>query len=96
MKVIVLGMDWNEGISKKTGNPYSMASLFCAVPIDGKNAKGCMGMAYDATPEVVRQFDSFVFPFEADLVLQDVMRFGKRETKLLDVKPISTGVKAKV
>jgi hypothetical protein len=89
MKVNVIGLDWMEGVSKKTGNNYSIGRLFVTLPIDGKNAKGSQGAEYECTAELARRFDQLPFPFEAELQLQDVVRFGKRETRLVDVTPVS-------
>ncbi len=88
MKVTVIGLDWMEGVSKKTGNNYSIGRFFVTLPIDGKNAKGNQGAEYEASAEMVRRFDQLPMPFEADMTFQDVVRFGKRESKLVDVTPI--------
>lgn len=89
MKVTVTGFDWMEGDSKKTGRPYSIGKFYVQLPIDGKNAKGTMGAEYDTTAELVRRFEVYPVPFEAQLVIQDVVRFGKRESKLVDVVPLA-------
>lgn len=89
MKVVVIGHDHMEGISQKTNKPYAIGRVFAAVKIDGKNAKGAQGTEYAVEPEVIKKISHLPLPFEADLVIEDVMRFGKRETKVLDVQPLA-------
>lgn len=89
MKVQVIGCDWMEGVSKKTGNNYSIGRFYVTLPIDGKNARGQQGAEYEATAELVRRFDTYPMPFEAEMTFQDVVRYGKRESKLVDVVPLT-------
>lgn len=96
MKVTIVGLDWMEGTSKKTGNAYAIGRLFAILPIDGKNAKGFQGAEYDCSPELARQFDNYPLPFEAELTMQDVVRYGKRESRLVECKPVSAGKPAPV
>lgn len=100
MKVTICGIEVNEGVSKKTGNAYSMGSLhtICALapPFGGKDniAKGFMGTTYEADPVLLRKLEHLPFPLEAEVVIQNVMRFGKRQEVVADVVPVTHVKKA--
>lgn len=91
MKVTVLGLDRSEGVSTKSGTPkpYSIGKIFAAVRMDGPNAKGLQGTEYQVDVELIKKLEHLPFPFEADLVIEDVMRYGKRESKVFNVEPLS-------
>lgn len=95
MKVVVIGFESSEDVSKKTGREYAIGKVYAAVKLDGRNVegkficKGAMGTEYSVEPSVVKRIAHLPVPFEADLVVEDVMRFGKRETKVFDVVPAS-------
>lgn len=94
MKVMVIGMERSEGVSNKTGKPYAIGRVHAAVKMeeasgDKRASKGAMGTSYDVDVEAVKRLEHLPLPFEADLEVEDVMRFGKRETKVLDVKPVA-------
>jgi hypothetical protein len=95
MKVTVLGVDRSEGVSMKSGTakPYAIGKVFAAVRIDGPNAKGSQGTEYQVEVELVRRIEHLPMPFEADLTIEDVMRYGKRESKVFDITPISIATK---
>lgn len=106
MKVQVLGFERSEGISEKSGTPkpYKMASLHtsCALeqrmeddPAKGKSAlaKGYMGTTYSVGVDVIRRIEHLSPPFTAELIIEDRIRFGKRESNVTDIKPIARGDK---
>ncbi|WP_114973669.1 hypothetical protein [Rhodoferax ferrireducens] len=91
MKVLVIGLDFAEGVSTKSGTPkpYSIGKLFVACKIDGQNARGAQGTEYQVDVSTIKKINHLPLPFEADLHVEDVMRFGKRESKVFDVVPTS-------
>lgn len=95
MKVVVIGFESSEDVSKKTGRDYAIGKVYAAVKLDGRNVegkficKGAMGTEYGVDPSVVKKIAHLDTPFEAELLVEDVMRFGKRESKVLEVRPIS-------
>lgn len=91
MKVLVIGMDFAEGVSTKSGAPkaYSIGKLFVACKIDGQNARGAQGTEYQVDVSVIKKINTLPLPFEADLQVEDVMRYGKRESKVFDVVPVT-------
>lgn len=95
MKVTVLGVDRSEGVSHKTGTakPYSIGKVYAAVRVDGANAKGMQGTEYQVEVELVKRIEHLPMPFEAELTIEDVMRFGKRESKVFDITPLSIQAK---
>jgi hypothetical protein len=97
MKIKVVGIERAEGVSTKTGTPkpYSMGQMHAMVPLeesggslDSRRSKGFMGATYPVSAELVKQIEELSFPFDAELTIQDVMRFGKRESKVMDVRPV--------
>lgn len=96
MKITVIGLERSEGISSKTNKPYAIGRVHAAVKMEevggaGRMSKGTMGTSYDVDVEAIKRLEHLPLPFDADLEVEDVMRFGKRETKVLDVRPL--GVK---
>lgn len=99
MKVIVLGVERMEGVSKEKegragGKQYAIGKVHAACVLDtARNgekslAKGAMGTTYDVDVELVRRIEHNTFPFHAELLIEDVMRFGKREGKVMEVRPL--------
>ena len=90
MKAILIGHEFSEGISKKTNKPYAIGRLYAAVKLDSANgnAKGAMGAQYDTTPEVVRSIAHNSLPLEVELEIEEVMRFGNKESRVVGVKPL--------
>lgn len=96
MRISVIGLERSEGVSQKSGTPkpYAIGRVHAAVKVeamasDKRMAKGAMGTSYDVDVEVIKRLEHLPMPFEAELTAEDVMRFGKRETKVLDVVPVS-------
>lgn len=89
----VSGFEASEGVSKKSGNSYSIGTLHTltklAPPMGAGNiAVGEMGDQYRVDAEVIRRIAHLPTPFIADVVTEDLMRFGKRETVVTDVRPV--------
>lgn len=88
MKLLVIGLEVNEGTSKKTGNPYSIGKLHAALPMVGSaNAKGYQGHTIDCEVSILRKVEHLPCPFEAEVETTQVMRYGKPQTEVLSVVP---------
>lgn len=88
MKAHVIGFEISEGISKKTGKPYSIGKLYAALPIIGQGARGLMGSTYACEPVILRKLENCVLPVECELEMQDVMRYGERKQEIASVVPV--------
>ncbi len=89
----VCGFEITEGVSKKSGAAYSIGTLHTltklAPPMGADNiATGHMGDQYRVDAEVLRRIAHLPTPFFAEVVTEDLMRFGKRETVVTDVRPV--------
>lgn len=91
----IVGIEISEGTSKKTGNAYSIGSVYTltklAPPMGADNvAKGYMGDKYQLDVEILRRIQHLPFPIVAEVTTEDVMRFGKRETIVTEIRPTET------
>jgi len=99
MKMQICGVEVSEGVSKKTGKPYSMGSLHTLTPLappmgEGNVAKGSMGSTYECDPVLLRKLEHLPFPVLAEVDIGAQMRFGERREVVLDVRPIDMVKKA--
>lgn len=94
MKVFLIGSTPLDGLSKKTGKPYDMSAFYSVARLDASDGetKGHMGCDHKTTASVVRSIShldySFFKPLEVDLELEEVMRYGKKETMVTAVHPV--------
>lgn len=100
MKLSIVGLEASSGVSSKSGKPYDMGQLHSvarlADPFDSSGiAKGSMGTSYRCSSELVKSLAHNPLPFFAEVEVQDVMKFGKREQVVISVTPISTAKDAK-
>lgn len=89
----IVGIEIAEGTSKKTGNAYSIGTVYTmtrlAPPMGGGNvAKGYMGDRYGVEVEVLRPIAHNSFPIHAEITKETVMRFGKREEIITQIIPV--------
>jgi hypothetical protein len=99
MKVTVVGVERLEGTGKESKKPFAIGKVFATVKLENSHSeqgltKGAMGTEYRVDVELVKRIEHLDFPVEAELTVEDVMRFGKRETKVLDVRPIGRAAPA--
>lgn len=100
MKMTIIGMSASaEGAISKAGKAFRIGQLHTTIPLapayaEGGIEKGEAGTTYPCDPEVVRRIAHIPCPFSADVELQDVLRFGKREQMVLSVKPLEHVKKA--
>lgn len=99
MKLLIIGIEISEGVSKKTGKPYSMGTVHCmtplAPPMGAENvAKGSAGDKYECDAVVLRSIQHLPFPLTCEVDRQDVIRFGQRQQLIVDIKPVDVVKKA--
>lgn len=93
MRVNVIGFEITQGVSKKNGQPYAIGKLHCALPLApsqgaGNAAKGYQGSTYRVDVSILRKVESLAPPFNAELEVMDVMRFGERSQEVVSVVPV--------
>ena len=90
----IVGIEISEGVSKKTGNEYSIGTIYTmtklAPPLGNADnvSKGYMGDKYPCDASLLRKIQHLPFPVTAEVTTEDVMRFGKRETIVTDIQPL--------
>lgn len=90
----IVGLEISEGTSKRTGNNYSIGSVYTmtrlAPPMGGGSnvAKGFMGDKYQVDTDVLRPIVHLQPPFSAEVTKENVMRFGKREEMITAIVPV--------
>lgn len=90
----IVGLEISEGTSKKTGNGYSIGTVYTmtrlAPPLGGgaNVAKGFMGDKYAVEVDVLRPIAHNSFPIQAEITKETVMRFGKREEIITAIVPL--------
>jgi hypothetical protein len=99
MRVTVVGVERLEGVGKESKKDFAIGKVFATVKLETSHSdkgltKGAMGTEYRVDVETVKRIEHLDFPVDAELVVEDVMRFGKRETKVLDVRPIGRAAAA--
>lgn len=93
MKTTIVGIEISEGVSKKTGKQYSMGALHTTTALappygEGNVAKGAAGDKFECDPILLRKIEHLSFPLVVDIEKQDVIRFGKREQVVIDIRPV--------
>lgn len=98
MKMQIVGLEGSSGISGKSGKAYEIGQLHSIVRLapplgDDNVAKGFMGSTYRCALEIVKSLAGLPLPFMAEVDVQDVMRFGKREQEVFGVVPEKVAAK---
>jgi lactam utilization protein B len=96
----IVGLEGSSGISGKSGKAYEIGQLHSIVRLapplgDGNVAKGFMGSTYRVSVEIIKSLAHNTLPFTAEVEVQDVMRFGKREQEVTSVIPEKAGLAPK-
>lgn len=92
----IVGIEINEGTSKKTGRPYSMGTVYTitklAPPMGGADnvAKGYAGDKLDCDVTVLRKVQHLPFPLDVEADVDTVLRFGERQQVVTDLRPLAT------
>lgn len=99
MKMTIVGFEGSSGVSGKTGKAYEIGQLHAMAPLasaygDGAIAKGVMGTTYRCPLPLVEKIKGLPTPFQAEVDVIDVMKYGKREQEVRDITPIEVVRKA--
>lgn len=99
MKMTIIGIEAMHGMGKSSGEAYSMGRLHTAAPLAPPAkaewmAKGQMGTTYDCDENLVRKIGHLPFPVVVEVEIEDVIRFGKRQQVVTDIKPVEVSRKA--
>lgn len=88
-RIAINGFEIIAGISSKTNKPYDMSKIHTLIPLQpSDNAKGFVGSEYDCPAHVLDKIRNMQLPFEADVEIQDVMSFGKRQQQIMSITPV--------
>ncbi len=92
MKMQVVGFEGSEGMSK-AGKLYEIGQLHVVVNLapafsDAGISKGLMGTTFRCELSLIQKIKHLQPPFMADVVIDHVMKFGKREEQVTDVVPV--------
>lgn len=95
MKLTIVGFEGSSGVAKLSGKAYAIGQLHTlarlAEPfLDGGISKGQMGTTYRCPLPLIEKIKGLHPPFQAEVNIEDVMRFGKREQDVLDISPLET------
>lgn len=89
MRILINGFEIIAGISTKTNKPYDMSRIHTLIPLQpSEKAKGSVGTQYDCPSHVLDKIRNLNLPFEADVEVQDVMSFGKRQQQIMSITPV--------
>lgn len=92
-RIQIVGIEISEGVGKTSGKAYSMGTIHTmtalAPPMGQADnvAKGFMGDKFSCDVTVLRKVQHLPFPLTAEVDVQNVMRFGKREAIVVDIRP---------
>jgi len=93
----VIGFEAMSGVGKTSGKAYSIGRLHTAInlapPTESGIAKGQMGTTYDCPEILVRKIAHIPTPCVVDVTTEDQIKFGKRETIVSDLRPVSVETK---
>lgn len=95
----VIGYEAMSGVGKTSGKAYAIGRLHTSIPLApamaGGTAKGEMGTTYDCPENLINNIKHLPCPIMVDVITQDQMKFGKRETVVMDLKPVVSQTVAK-
>lgn len=99
MKLQIVGIEGSFGVGKTSGNAYEIGNLHTladlAPPLkDDHISLGQMGTSYRCPLPLIVKIKDLPRPFFAEVDIRPVMRFGKREDQVFDIKPLVTTTKA--
>lgn len=92
-----------EGAISKAGKAFRIGQIHTMIPLapayaEGGIEKGYVGTTYSCDPELVRRIAhlpmSASTPLIAEVEIEIVARFGKREEQIVDIKPLEVVKKA--
>lgn len=91
----ITGYEGSSGVGKTSGKAYAIGQLHTLAPLaepfsEGGISRGQMGTTYQCPLPLVEKIKHLQPPFIADVDVQAVMRFGKREEQVRDITPVTT------
>lgn len=91
-KMQIVGFEGSSGVGKTSGKAYAMGQIHTlaalAEPFNENGiSKGQMGTTYRCPLPLVEKIKHLTPPFNADIDVRPVMRFGKREDEVFDIAP---------
>lgn len=94
MKLQIVGIEGSSGVSNKSGKAYEIGQLHTlavlAPPLaEGGISRGQMGTTYRCPLPLIEKVKHLAPPFMAEVTIQPVMRFGKREEEVTDIAPVA-------
>ncbi len=93
-KMTIIGISASAlGAISKAGKAFSIGQLHTMADLapayaEGGIEKGQCGTSYQVDPELVRHIAHLTLPFVAEVDVRRVMRFGKPEDVVFDVRPV--------
>jgi hypothetical protein len=88
MKMQVVGIEISEGVSKKTGNPYSIGKMHALIPIvNAKDSRGYVANIFDCDVHILRGLDKLQLPAHCEIETATVSRYGKAQMQIMSVTP---------
>lgn len=94
MKMQIVGFEGSSGVGKTSGKAYAIGQLHTLAQLaepfqDGGISRGQMGTTYACPLPLVEKIKHLQPPFSAEVDVQAVMRFGKREEQVRDITPLT-------
>lgn len=95
MKMTIIGLSASApNAVSKAGKAFAIGQLHTTADLapayaEGGIERGQCGTSYQIDPELVRRIAHLPVPFIADVDVRRVMRFGKPEDVVFDVKPVN-------
>jgi hypothetical protein len=95
MKMQIIGLEGSSGTGK-TGNAYEIGQVHSMIRLaapfgHGNVANGMQGTTYRCPLAIVKTLAHLPVPFTAEVDVQDVMKFGKREQEIFGIVPEKLG-----
>ena len=91
-KMQIVGFEGSQGVSK-AGKPYEIGQIHTIANLappfseDGIS-KGLQGTTFRVPLELIQKIKQLQPPFLADVTIEHVMMFGKREERVTDIVPL--------
>lgn len=92
-KMTIIGFEANSGVGKNSGKAYAMGSLHTMAKLapaftEGGTSVGQAGTTYQCDVPLIDKIKHLQPPFSAEVETETVLRFGKREEMVIDIKPL--------
>ena len=85
VQTTVLGFSIAEGVSKKTGNAYSIGKLYAMYPQTGKGVGGYMAAELNCEVSVLRKLEGLTFPADVMIETANVMQYGQLRQQIVSL-----------